>query len=155
MKTTLVRLFALFILISGCSKNNASDTLAPDDFFVNAKIDGTLYKASGISVYAVNTDETYNVYAVFDTKRTMYFQIDKTKGVGTHTIADAKSFAFYRDDTDAILRSDRTGGSGEVTITEKTATVVKGTFKCVVKEGNASNAKSATFTEGTFSVKFR
>jgi hypothetical protein len=96
-----------------------------------------------------------NGNATFDAKRTMYIQLDKAKGTGTHALVGAKNFAFYRDETEAILRSDANGGSGEVQITEKTAATVRGTFKCVVKEGNAATAKTATFTEGEFSVNFR
>jgi hypothetical protein len=152
MKIKFLSLVAFLFLLGSCSSSN-SDVTPADSYYVKVKIDGKDYEASGISVYAINTTDTYNVYATFDTKRTMYFQLDKAKGVGTHTANANPNFVFFRDETETINRSDYTGGTGEVQITEKTADVVKGKFKCTVKNSNNST-KVYTFTEGDFVVKF-
>lgn len=152
MKTQFLSLIALLFLFGSCSSSNSEATPA-NSYYVKVKIDGTAYEASGINVYAINTTDTYNIYATFDTKRTMYIQLDKAKGIGTHTANENPNFIFFRDETETINRSDRIGGTGEVQITEKTADVVKGKFKCTVKNANNST-KIYTFTEGDFVVKF-
>ncbi len=150
MKTKFFVIVASIALFISCKKDNVDSTSA----FFRVKVDGKLVEATGINAYAVQDDDEYNIYGVFSSKSSMYIQLAKDKGVGTHQIIENPNFALYADDSETGHRSDRTGATGEVTITEKTADVVKGTFKCTVKQANNST-KVYTLTEGEFSVKFR
>lgn len=149
MKIKLLSIVSLFFLLNSCTKKEDAYAL-----FFRVKVDGKLVEATGINAYAVQDDDEYNIYGVFSNKSSMYIQLAKDKGVGTHQITENPNFALYADETETGHRSDRTGATGEVTITEKTAEVVKGTFKCTVKQANNST-KVYTLTEGEFSVKFR
>ncbi|WP_305952423.1 DUF6252 family protein [Emticicia oligotrophica] len=143
----IVTILAFFI---SCDK----DSVDAKSLFFRVKVDGKLVEATGINAYAVQDDDEYNIYGIFSSKSSIYIQLAKDKGVGTHQITENPNFALYADETETGHRSDRTGATGEVTITEKTAEVVKGTFKCTVKQANNST-KVYTLTEGEFSVKFR
>lgn len=149
MKIKLLSILSLFFLLNSCSKKEDAGAL-----FFRVKVDGNLVEATGINAYAVQDDDEYTVYGIFSSKSSMYIQLAKDKGVGTHQITENPNFALYADETETGHRSDRTGATGEVTITEKTAEVIKGTFKCTVKQANNST-KVYTLTEGEFSVKFR
>jgi hypothetical protein len=153
MKTKFLSLVALLFLFGSCSSSN-SDTAPADSYSVKVKIDGKQYEATGLFVYAANTDDTYNVYATFEGNRTMYLQLEKAKGVGKHQIVANPNFAFYSDETSTGNRSDRTGCTGEVEVTAKSATEVKGKFSFTAKNANNST-KVYAFTEGEFSAKFR
>lgn len=149
MKIKLLSIVSLFFLLNSCTKKDDVDAL-----FFGVKVDGKLVEATGINAYAVQDDDEYNIYGIFSSKSSMYIQLAKDKGVGTHQITENPNFALYADETETGHRSDQNGASGEVTITEKTAEVVKGTFKCTVKQSNNAT-KVYTLTEGEFSVKFR
>ena len=112
-------------MLNSCTKKDDADAL-----FFRVKVDGKLVEATGINAYAVQDDDEYNIYGVFSGKSSMYIQLAKDKGVGTHQITENPNFALYADETETGHRSDQNGASGEVTITEKSAEVVKGTFKC-------------------------
>jgi len=149
MKISTLSILCL-LLLGACTNKNEAEAL-----FVKGKIDGKAFEASGLSTYATNTTDTYNIYAVIDAKRTLYLSIDKAKGVGTHKLTDLKNYGFYTDESGLAMRSDRTGASGEVQVTVKTATNVSGKFKCVVKDKNTNPTKTVTITDGEFSVQFR
>ncbi len=151
MKIKLLAIVGLFFFISSCQGDKVDS--AGSQFF-RVKVDGKLVEATGLSAYAVKDADDYSVYGVFSSKSSMYIQLETAKGVGTHQIIANPNFALYSDETETGHRSDRTGATGEVTITEKTADAVKGTFKCTVKQANNST-KVLTLTEGEFSVKFR
>jgi hypothetical protein len=150
MKIQFLAIVALFFLLSSCK----DDKVDSKSNFFRVKVDGKLVEAGGINAYAVQDDDDFNIFGVFSSKSSMYIQLAKNKGVGTHQIIDNPNFALYTDETETGHRSDRAGASGEVTITEKTAELVRGTFKCTVKQANTST-KVYTLTEGEFSVLFR
>lgn len=149
MKTKLIVVLASLALLTSCNKDNA------DALFFKAKVDGKAYEATGVNAFATADSDDVLIYGIFDEKRSLYISLDPSKGVGTHQLNERPNFGFYRNENDVAFRSDYTGASGEVTITEKSASQIKGTFKCVVKEGPRADAKQATVTEGAFSVKFR
>jgi hypothetical protein len=154
MKKLNISLILISIfLFSSCSKDGISASA-----YFNAKLDGKNYKCSGVYAYATTFSDTYNIYGVADensTGRAIYIAIDKSRTEGTYQLNDSKNFALFQDENKVGYRSDYKGGSGEVTITKKTATSVKGTFKCVVQQNPNGSGKSVSFTEGEFSVEFR
>ncbi len=150
MKLKFLAIMALIALMSSCGK----DEVDAESYFFRAKIDGKIVEATGLMAYAVKNTNEYNIYGAFENNQVIYLQLANSKDVGTHQINDNPNFAFYTDASGTGHRSDRTGATGEVTITEKSAEVVKGTFRCTVKEANNAT-KVYTLTEGEFSVKFR
>lgn len=152
-KLTFLFIFSTIFIFSSCSKDGVSASA-----YFDAKLNGKNYNCSGVYAYATNFSDTYNIYGVADENKTgkaIYIAISKTDGVGTYQLTDSKHFALFQDENGVGYRSDFKGGSGEVQITAKTATNVKGKFKCVVQEKPNGSGKSATFTEGEFSVEFR
>ncbi len=150
MKIKLLAIVSLFFLMSSCE----GDKVDSDPQFFRVLVDGKLLEAKDTNAYAVQDDDEYNIYGVFSDKSAMYIQLANNKGVGTHQIIENPNFALYTDETETGHRSDRTGSTGEVTITEKTKDVIKGTFKCTVKQANNST-KIYTLSEGEFTVLFR
>lgn len=150
MKTKFLAILALIALMTSCGKE---DVDAESNFF-RVKVNGKLIEATDVNAYAVKNSDEYNIYGIFDSKSSVYLQLGNDKAVGTHTASENPNFIFYTDDTGTGNRSDRTGVAGEITITEKTDKVVKGTFKGTVKDSNQST-KIYTLTEGEFSVQFR
>jgi hypothetical protein len=152
-KLNLFLIVSVIFFFSSCSKDGISSSA-----YFNAKLDGKNYKCSGAYAYATTFSDTYNIYGVADentTGRAIYIAIDKSKAEGTYSLTGGKEFALFQDENKVGYRSDYKGGSGEVTITKKTATNVKGTFKCVVQQNPNGSGKSVSFTEGEFSVEFR
>lgn len=150
MKIKHLAIICLLFTVCACTKTDDADAL-----FFKAKVDGKAYEASGVNAFATADSDDVLIYGIFDEKRSLYISLDPSKGVGTHQLNERPNFGFYRNENDVAFRSDYTGASGEVTITEKSASQIKGTFKCVVKDGPRADAKQATITEGEFSVKFR
>ncbi|MCU0325902.1 MAG: hypothetical protein MUF45_11720 [Spirosomaceae bacterium] len=150
MKTKFLAILASLALFISCNKDEVDSKSA----FFRVKIDGKLVEAIGVSAYAVKNSDEFNMYGLFNSTSSMYLQLANSKGVGTHVASENPNFIFYTDDTATGNRSDRTGTSAEITITEKTDKVVKGTFKGTVKASNQAT-KVYTLTEGEFSVEFR
>lgn len=152
MKINLLTLASAFVLLlSSCQKDDVSTS---DSTFFKAKVDGKQLQTTGVTAFATNDGDSYLITGVLGGQSSMYIKLNKTKGVGKHSIGDLQNFLFYTTDTGIGTRSDRTGATGEVTISEKSATTVKGTFKCTTKESNTAT-KVYTITEGEFSVNFR
>jgi hypothetical protein len=148
---------AICYMISACSSKD--DVATPTSIF-QCKIDGKLYSISGGGAYVtVFSTEKNNVYGTesADTKitnpRTMYISILSTHGVGTYT-TDRANFIYFVDTDKTIYSTNFNSGTYLLTITEKTATTMKGKFSCVAKSFS-NPIKTINVTEGEFSVLFR
>lgn len=149
MKTKLLTFVCTIFLLGACNNKDDADAL-----FFRVKVDGKLVEATGTNAYAVKNSDEYNMYGIFDSKSSMYLQLANAKAVGTHSASENPNFIFYTDEAGTGNRSDRSGVSAEITITEKTDKIVKGTFKGIVKSSNQAT-KVYNLTEGEFSVQFR
>ncbi len=160
-KLNYLLILILFCVISGCSKD--TDGVSPSAYF-KCKIDGKSYSISGVGAYAVLFSNSSNntVYGTEagDTKitspRTMYVSIPGTLGVGTHPITNKIVCLF--EDTDKSTYNSNFNNTlpekGTLTISEKTATNMKGTFS--FQAFTFTNpVKKIVVTEGEFSVLFR
>ena len=112
-----------------------------------------ILKAEGIWAYGVDFDDTYNVYAVQDKGITMYVAVDQSLSEGTHTMDD-NTFALIAYEDGTGLATFREGGSGTVTVEERTATTFKGTFSYTAVNYDDPNHKIVV-TDGKFDVVFR
>jgi len=91
MKISTLSILCL-LLLGACTNKNEAEAL-----FVKGKIDGKAFEASGLSTYATNTTDTYNIYAVIDAKRTLYLSIDKQVTVKTATNVSGKFKCVVKD----------------------------------------------------------
>lgn len=149
----------VFSLFLGCSKKDSVDASA----YFKCKIDGVSYSITGVGAYAtVFSASQNNIYGTeaVDTKitnaRTMYVSIESTLGVGTHPIK-GKTLALF-ENTDKTTYNTNYNNTlaekGTITISEKTATSMKGTFS--FQAFTFTNpVKKIVVTEGEFSVLFR
>jgi hypothetical protein len=156
MKKTLF-FIAMCYLFSACS---SKDGIVTPTALFQCKIDGKSYSISGGGAYAtIFSTEKNNVYGTeaADTKitspRTMYISILSTYGVGTYT-TDRANFIFFADTDKTAYSTNYNSGTYTLTITEKSATSMKGTFSCVAKSFT-NPIKTINVTEGEFSVLFR
>ena len=156
MKKTLF-FIALCYLFSACASKD--ETVTPTAFF-QCKIDGKPYTINGSGAYAtVFSTEKNNVYGTesADTKitnpRTMYISIVSTYGVGTY-VTDRANFIIFEDTDKTRYSTNFNSGTYTLTITEKSATTMKGKFSCVAKSFT-NPIKTINVTEGEFSVLFR
>jgi hypothetical protein len=159
-KLSLFLFLPVLCLFLSCSKD--ADGVSASAYF-KCKIDGKAYSISGVGAYATVFSATKNnIYGTeaADTKitnpRTMYLSLDNTLGVGTNPIT-VKSVCLFEDIDKTAYNSNFNNTlteKGTITITEKTATNMKGTFS--FQAFSFTNpVKKIVVTEGEFSVFFR
>lgn len=142
-------------LFTNCSKDNNQPVNEIEELqhFFSCKLDGADFEVNGFLAYGVDFDDTYNIYGVEEGVKSMYVAISRDLGVGTHQL-DENSWALFSYDDGSGYSTHLDGGSGEVTITERTATTAKGTFAFKAVSFEDPN-NVLTVTEGKFSVVFR
>ena len=152
-----VLFFALFLglFFTSCKKDekNEPSPNPTSSHYFSCEVAGTEFNINGLYAYAVNFDDTYNIYGVEEEGTSMYVAVDQTLEVGTHAFDDL-SFALI---TFADGRSYNTlfdGGSGEVIVEEKTATMVKGRFHFTAISYD-DFSETIEVKDGRFQVEFR
>lgn len=167
MKKSIASFFAVFMLalaFTSCSKEtvNGPDLDLDNDnneLFFSCKVDGQLFRITGdLRAYGVNDEESYLMYGnEWDGEnfgRSIYISLDKNLGKGTHALDGDNNYAIISDPNGDAYATYWGDGSGQVTIEERTPTMVKGTFS--FKAANSDNETIvADVTEGKFNVKFR
>ncbi|MBX2877347.1 MAG: hypothetical protein KTR30_34820 [Saprospiraceae bacterium] len=143
----------LALVFSSCAKNNEGPA-ADDGLFVTCTMNGEEFKAEGTYAYAVDWDDSYNVYGLTVDDITMYVAIDQGITDGTHAFNEETTFAIISREGGKSYSTLFEGGEGQVTVTERTATTVKGSFKFTAIETNDSNEKLVV-ENGKFQVQFR
>lgn len=126
-------------------------TSTPTDFF-SAKVDGTEFIEDQIDVTEVTGSGYPPSYSIVGSKTnndTVGLRFSKTLGVGNYNF----NGPFNQDLTatctaNGVLYNSDTGA---LTITEKTATRIKGTFSLVVK--NPITLQTKNITQGSFDVE--
>ncbi len=154
----------LGLLFTSCKKESMEDQgpVTNDDpttnteAFFSCTIDDVVYSTKGFYAYAVDFDDNYAMYGVEsfeDDGMVMYVAVDKSLSVGTHTMDD-NTWALMARGT-AYTRGTHWGdGQGTVTIEEKTATHVKGTFSFIGVNPDNETEK-VVVKDGKFNVAFR
>jgi len=123
----------------------------PTDFF-SAKVDGTEFIEDQIDVSEVIASGYPDSYSIVGSKSNgdnVGLRISKALGVGTYNF----SGAFNQDLASTCLFNNLlyTSDTGALTISEKTATRIKGTFSLMVSNFTTSQIK--TITQGSFDVE--
>jgi hypothetical protein len=148
---------ALCYLFSACVPKD--EAVTPSAFF-KCKIDGKSYSIIGggayVTIFGKDKNNVYGTEAA-DTQitnpRTLYISIVSTYGVGTYT-NDRANFIYFIDSDKIAHNTNFNSGTYTLTIKEKSATTMKGTFSCVAKSFT-NPIKTVNITEGEFSVLFR
>lgn len=143
----------LALVCSSCSKDTEGP-VADDGLFVTCTMNGEAFKAEGLYAYAVDWDESYNVYGITVDDITMYVAIDQSITDGTHAFNDETTFAIISREGGKSYSTLYEGGEGQVTVTERTANIVKGSFQFTAVETDDTGEKLVV-QNGKFQVKFR
>ncbi|MCA0362996.1 MAG: hypothetical protein LCH67_03065 [Bacteroidetes bacterium] len=141
-------LFFLFVWLSSCEKEEVKN-----EVFLSCKINGVAYKVTGeTATYAtLKTADTYWIYGIdAATGKEMYVRVGVNQGVGTVQMKGTTQASFVDADK-TNYHTNFNSGSGEITLTEKTATTLKGKFSFIANTFSAP-IKKATVTEGEFNV---
>jgi hypothetical protein len=151
MKNVIVLCFLFFCI--ACSKSEDANV---NPYFLSCKINGVAYKVEGeTGAFAtLKTPETYWIYGKDPaTGKEMYVRIELSKGLGTFTMKGLTQASFLDADK-TNYHTNFNSGSGEVTLSEQTATSLKGKFSFTANTFT-SPIKKAVVTEGEFHVPIK
>ncbi|MEO1517719.1 MAG: DUF6252 family protein [Bacteroidota bacterium] len=152
----LLSIFFLAFFLSGCQKDkddNPSPNIQNEEYFFECKLDGETFRAVGLNAYGTEFHDSYAMYGLGANDFVMYVSVDQSLGEGTHDM-DQNTNAYVVYGNGRSYASLLDGGSGSVTITERTPTHLKGTFQATVVDFDNVNA-SMTVSEGKFEVLIR
>lgn len=160
MSTRIFSILCFALVFFSCNDDDSSGDSSSGPFF-QCKIDGQDYKVTGEnSAYAKKTGvDLFVIYGSEDaTKsgfRNVYISLTKEPSAGTYEITnnDVGTGSFLQPSTAVLYNSAFPGGSGKLTVTEKTATNIKGTFEYVAPD--ASGGAKRVITEGSFDVAIK
>ena len=168
MKTIISYLFPLFVvslLFTSCQKDNI---VGPDDddvpvveSFFSCKFNGEAFTSTGLLAYGVrpddSTDDHYGIYGTSSldaTETVMYIQVRKDLGVGTHELEPDVVYSLVSLSDGSSWTTELGDASGTVTILEKTANRVKGTFQFTITSFDDYETLMEV-SEGEFNVELR
>lgn len=122
-------------------------------YYFKCKINGASYSITGeTDTYAIlKTPETYWIYGTeVASGKDMYIRIPVNQGLGTIAMKGTTQGSFL--DTDkSNYHTNFNSGSGEITISERSTTTLKGKFSFIANTFS-SPIKRLTVTEGEFYV---
>ena len=145
--------FCLGLLLASCSKQ----TEGPKDdgaHFFSCALDGEVFRAEGLNAYAVDWDDSYNVYGIDLDEITIYVAVDQSISEGTHAFNGETTFAIVSKQNGKSYSTLLEGGEGQVSIEERTATSVRGTFQFKAVDFEDYDTLLEV-KEGKFRVQFR
>ena len=143
-------IFVVWVL-SFCISCSKSEDTKVNPYFLSCKINGTAYKVEGetAAFATLKTPETYWIYGKdAATGKEMYVRIELSKGLGTFTMKGLTQASFLDADK-TNYHTNFNSGTGEVTLSEQTATSLKGKFSFTANTFT-SPIKKAVVTEGEF-----
>ncbi len=160
MKNSILIFFAVFslgLLTFSCEKEKVTSQEEGADYFFTCKMDGKDYTIKGNTLaYGVKWDDSYSVYGVSNLNgdNVIYLNLKKELGIGTHQMTDSNNYGLVSLQDGTSWSTYWGAGTGSVTITEKTESVVKGTFSFTAYNADDESEKM-TVTDGSFRVVFR
>lgn len=154
MKTLKIIIAVLCCVLStSCSKTDAEPV---NSYYLTCKINGAVYKIEGeTGAFAtLKTAETFWIYGKeAATGKELYVRIELSKGLGTFTMKGLTQASFLDADK-TNYHTNFNCGSGEVTLSEQTATTLKGKFSFTANTFT-SPIKKVMVTEGEFFVPIK
>jgi hypothetical protein len=161
MKNIIAYLFPVFVmglLFTSCQKDTVvvdDDTPVIENFF-SCEMDGQDFAATGFYAYATTfSDNSYNIYGVAEVGETViYISLPMDYAEGTHEFAPNEVYSIISLDNGTSWTTNLGETNGTVTITERTATRVKGTFSFTIASFDDLSILMEV-KEGKFDVEMR
>jgi hypothetical protein len=148
----LVAIFTIFAL-SSCKKSTDTGNPATGNGSLSLTYDGNSWNAS-LSVQAVNTNGIINVTGSDSNAKQASIILMNITAAGTYEITTASGNSIrWTEGINANQTYLANGilGSGTITVSEISATSIKGTFSCT---GQNTNGDSTNITNGAFEATF-
>lgn len=153
-------LLFLVILATSCNSSDPTDALGDDSSFFKCTIDGNSHDISGFYAYAVEDESEFTIYGTEDlieneAAEIVYIVIEEDKGSGNYLLENGQDGIGYHTNQkgDFTYYTIPDGTSGEVNITEKTSSRIKGTFNFTAI--NPVDGSSVQISNGEFDVEIR
>jgi len=169
IKNTLcLAVICLSLVFTGCNKNDdGGATTSAGPGTLSAKVDGASYSGDVVALATEITAggvTTIRLQSSDATGKAILILINAFNGVGTYEFSTATSIAHVATYTEANISNPTatkswvapysgSGLVGQVAVSEKTATAIKGTFNFSGKEQNGTTMK--VITEGAFNLNFQ
>lgn len=169
-KTILVLMAVIAVSLTSCKKDDdgGGGGSTGGEGIVSAKVDGNSFSSLEATSFAVITSQSgfsaLNVQGNDANGRAISLQISGFDGVGTYEITDSNVFSLVsymeidiNNPTNAetwFAPYENSGAIGEVKVSERTDTRVKGTFSFKAKNQNGDQSIK-NITDGTFDVKIQ
>ena len=163
-KTILLLMAVIAVSLTSCKKDDdgggggsaASGTLA-------AKVDGSSFNSMEMTSFATLTSGTLILQGSNASGKAISIIINHYDGIGTYEFSDSNVFVvgtYVETNINDPMNSqtwtapyDNSGVVGEVKISEKTDTNVKGTFHFTAKNSNGDQSLKS-ITDGSFNLEF-
>ena len=151
-KTTLILLLITTVL-SSCSSDDDSTDSEQTGFFLTAKVDGVAYSRDFITVSTLPDDTDIYIISAVGEASSIGLTLESPIATGTFTPAVGGLTVLLYQETNpfAVWGASDDVGSGTITITENTATYIKGTFSFTGV--NPADDSTKVITEGKFKAK--
>ena len=158
LKSAPFVILSLLLLCTSCSKDDDTSpqgTNPPGDgYFMTATIDGVKFSTNNMNVSAdADEEEEYFMIGIFDNGDWITFSLDGPPTTGTFSPGPSETTSLiYLQLSSSVWGAEGDYGSGAVTITENTATYLKGTFSFTGVPLTTSS-DSIDITEGSFKAQ--
>ena len=169
IKNTLyLAVICLSVVFTGCNKSDdGGAATSASSGTLSAKVDGSNFSGGVVALATEITAGGVNsvrLQASDATGKAILILINAFNGVGTYEFSTASSIAHIATYTEANISNPTatkswvapyagSGLVGQVAVSEKTATTIKGTFNFSGKEQNGTTMK--VITEGAFNLNFQ
>lgn len=140
-------------MLSSCSSDDDTSGSEQSDFFLTAKIDGANFSRDFVTVSAFPDESDVYIITAVDEASSIGLSLESPISTGTFTpTVGGLTVLFYQEISPyAVWEATEDGGSGTITITENTATYIKGTFSFTGI--NPLDDSKKVITEGKFKAQ--
>ncbi len=151
-KTVLI-LLLLTATLTSCSSDDDSSGSEQGDYYLTAKVDGVNYSRDFVTVSASADDTDIYIISAVGEESSIGLTLESPISTGTFTPAvGGLTVLFYQEiNPYALWGATEDGGSGTITITESTATYLKGTFSFTGV--NPADDSTKVIAEGKFKAQ--
>lgn len=164
-KTILVLMAVFALSLTSCKKDDdgGGDGSAAAGT-VSAKVDGSSFKSLEMTSFATLTSSTLILQGSDTSGKAISIVMNNYDGPGTYEFSDSNVFVvgtYIQTDINNPTNSqtwtapyENSGVVGEINISDKTDTNIKGTFNFKAKNSNGDGSMK-NITDGSFNLKFQ
>lgn len=147
-------LFLLFITIvsSSCSSDDDSNP-GQDGYYLTAKVDGADYSTDFVTISAFQDNTDIYLISGVGEESSFGFSLESPVSIGTFSATTSEDIVLFYQVINpyAVWSATEVAGSGTITITENSASYVKGTFSFT--GANPADDTLKVITEGKFKAQ--